>query len=110
MITIGIDLGTSSVKVALVGDGDRVIATASRAFTVSRPQPGFSEQDQTKLFGYFQRLSARPTGGEVSTGVGLAIVKQIVELHQGEIRLEATSPQGSTFLVRLPRSLTDCAR
>lgn len=45
MITTGIDLGTSSVKVALVGDGDRVIATASRAFTVSRPQPGFSEQD-----------------------------------------------------------------
>jgi len=45
LITIGIDLGTSSVKVALVGDGDRVIATASRALAVSRPQPGFSEQD-----------------------------------------------------------------
>jgi xylulokinase len=45
MITIGIDLGTSSVKVALVGDGDHVIATASRALAVSRPQPGFSEQE-----------------------------------------------------------------
>lgn len=65
--------------------------------------PGFSEADQQKLFGYFQRLSARPTGGEGSTGIGLAIVKQIVELHQGEIRLEKTSDQGSTFLVRLPR-------
>lgn len=65
--------------------------------------PGFSEQDQEKLFGYFQRLSARPTGGEVSTGVGLAIVKQIVELHHGDILLEKTSDQGSTFLVRLPR-------
>ncbi|QJR11182.1 Xylulose kinase [Usitatibacter rugosus] len=45
MITIGIDIGTSSAKVALVGDDDRVIATASRSLEVSRPQPGFSEQD-----------------------------------------------------------------
>ena len=45
LITAGIDIGTSSVKVALVGDGDRVLASASRALPVSRPQPGFSEQD-----------------------------------------------------------------
>jgi len=64
--------------------------------------PGFSEQDRAKLFGYFQRLSARPTAGESSTGVGLAIVKQIVEMHGGQIRLEASSEKGSTFLVRLP--------
>lgn len=45
MITLGIDIGTSSVKVALVGDDDRVLASASRPLVVSRPQPGFSEQD-----------------------------------------------------------------
>jgi xylulokinase len=45
MNTIGIDIGTSSVKVALVGDDDRVIASASRPLVVSRPQPNFSEQD-----------------------------------------------------------------
>src|SRR6185295_5442251 len=39
------DIGTSSAKVALVGDDDRVIASAARALAVSRPQPGFSEQD-----------------------------------------------------------------
>ena len=43
-ITVGIDIGTSSVKVALVGDGDSVLASASRPLTVMRPQPGFSEQ------------------------------------------------------------------
>lgn len=64
--------------------------------------PGFSAEDQQHLFGYFQRLSAQPTGGEVSTGVGLALVKQIVELHGGQIVLERTSDKGSTFLVRLP--------
>lgn len=66
--------------------------------------PGFSDEDRQKLFGYFQRLSARPTGNENSTGVGLAIVKQIVELHQGSIALESTSAQGSIFVVRLPQA------
>ena len=45
MTTVGIDIGTSSVKVALVASDDRLIASASRPLTVSRPKPGFSEQD-----------------------------------------------------------------
>lgn len=45
MITAGIDIGTSSVKVALVAGDDRVVGSASRALEVSRPRPGFSEQD-----------------------------------------------------------------
>ena len=44
MNTLGIDIGTSSVKIALVGDADHVIATASRALTVTRPHAGWSEQ------------------------------------------------------------------
>ena len=44
MITLGIDIGTSGVKVALVGDDDYVIASSSQPLQVSRPQPGFSEQ------------------------------------------------------------------
>ena len=45
MLTLGIDLGTSGVKAALLDDDDRVIATASQPLTVSHPRPGFSEQD-----------------------------------------------------------------
>lgn len=45
MIALGIDVGTSSVKLALVGDDDCVIGSASRALSVSRPRQGFSEQD-----------------------------------------------------------------
>jgi len=45
VITLGIDIGTSAVKVVLVGDDDHAIAHASRALTVSRPHPGYSEQD-----------------------------------------------------------------
>ena len=46
---------------------------------------GISAEDMPKLFGKFQKLSARPTGGESSTGLGLAIVKQLVELHGGKV-------------------------
>ncbi len=45
MLTLGIDLGTSSVKAALLDDGDRVVATVSRPLAASHPRPGWSEQD-----------------------------------------------------------------
>src|SRR5262249_31301425 len=45
VITLGIDIGTSAVKVALVRDDDQVVASASRSLTVSGPRPGWSEQD-----------------------------------------------------------------
>ena len=44
MITLGIDIGTSGVKVALVGDDDRVIGHSSQPLNVSRPHAGWSEQ------------------------------------------------------------------
>lgn len=64
--------------------------------------PGLTEEDKTKLFGFFQRLSAQPTGGESSNGVGLAIVKKIVELHEGRIWVESEPGRGATFVVELP--------
>jgi xylulokinase len=44
VITLGIDIGTSGVKVALVGDDDHVVGSSSQPLHVSRPRPGFSEQ------------------------------------------------------------------
>jgi signal transduction histidine kinase len=64
---------------------------------------GLSEEDISRLFGRFQRLSARPTAGESSTGLGLSIVKRIVELHGGRVSAESPGPgRGSTFTIRLP--------
>jgi signal transduction histidine kinase len=55
------------------------------------------------LFGRFQRLSAKPTAGESSTGLGLSIVKRIVELHGGTVAAESPGPgRGATFTIRLP--------
>lgn len=64
--------------------------------------PGFTEEDLQKMFGFFQQLSAQPTGDESSTGVGLAITKQIVELHDGQILVQNNAPTGAKFTVLLP--------
>jgi signal transduction histidine kinase len=64
---------------------------------------GLSPDDVVRLFGRFQRLSAKPTGGENSTGLGLSIVKRIVDLHGGRVTGESPGPGlGATFTVRLP--------
>jgi signal transduction histidine kinase/CheY-like chemotaxis protein len=65
--------------------------------------PGLSPEDLGRLFGRFQRLSAKPTGGESSTGLGLSIVKRIVDMHGGKITAKsAGAGQGSTFTISLP--------
>ena len=64
--------------------------------------PGISEQDQKKLFGKFMRLTARPTGGESSTGLGLSIVKKLAEAMSGSVECRSVLGSGATFVVRLP--------
>src|SRR6266545_4802024 len=64
---------------------------------------GLSPEDISRLFGRFQRLSAKPTAGETSTGLGLSIVKRIVDLHGGRMAVESAGPgQGATFKMTLP--------
>src|SRR5262245_46485674 len=71
--------------------------------TVRDEGAGLSQDDMSRLFGRFQRLSARPTSGESSTGLGLSIVKRIVELHGGSIDAASEGPgRGSVFTIRLP--------
>jgi len=64
--------------------------------------PGISPDDQTRLFQKFSRLSARPTGGESSTGLGLAIAKRLAEAMSGSVECESTLNAGTTFKLRLP--------
>ena len=64
--------------------------------------PGLSEEDMAKLFGKFARLSARPTAGEQSTGLGLSIVKKLVEAMNGKVWCESELGKGATFIVELP--------
>jgi len=64
--------------------------------------PGLSAEDQKKLFGKFARLSAKPTGGEHSTGLGLSIVKKMVEAMDGKVWCESELGRGATFIVEFP--------
>jgi signal transduction histidine kinase len=64
--------------------------------------PGFTDKDKQLLFRKFQTLSARPTAGESSTGLGLSIVKKYVDLMGATMRLESEPGKGSTFTVTFP--------
>ncbi len=72
-------------------------------FEVQDAGPGISPSDMSKLFGKFARLSAQPTGGEHSTGLGLSIVKKMVEAMNGKVWCESELGKGATFMVELPR-------
>lgn len=64
--------------------------------------PGISPEDQQKLFVKFQRLTARPTGGESSSGLGLAIVKAFADQLGGKINVKSALGKGTEFAFVLP--------
>lgn len=65
--------------------------------------PGFTEDDLEKLFGRFAKLSAKPTGGEKSIGLGLSIVKHMTDLMGGRIWVESERGSGATFHLEVPK-------
>ncbi|GAB4465662.1 MAG: hypothetical protein OHK0057_02690 [Thermoflexibacter sp.] len=64
---------------------------------------GLSEEDKKNLFKKFQKLSARPTDGESSSGLGLSIVKSLTEQLQGRVWAEGEPKKGATFIVEFPK-------
>jgi signal transduction histidine kinase len=87
----------SRIAISVTQDND---ATSIR---VADQGAGLSPEDIGRLFGRFQRLSAKPTAGESSTGLGLSIVKRIVDMHGGSVSAQSDGPgQGATFTITLP--------
>ncbi len=65
--------------------------------------PGLTRDDLKNLFRRFTSLSAEPTGGESSTGLGLFIAKEIVQAHNGSIYAESEGKgKGSCFTIEFP--------
>lgn len=87
-----------SVQIKLSRNGNGLVCE------VKDQGPGLSEDDKKKLFGKYQKLSARPTGNEISTGLGLSIVKKFVEAMDGEIWCESELGNGASFFVKLKGS------
>lgn len=86
----------STIFVSSRKNGDEVI------FSVRDEGPGISIEEQKLIFQPFQTLSAKPTGGESSSGLGLNIAKNFVSLHGGEIGVSNEPGHGATFYFTLP--------
>lgn len=71
-------------------------------FSVKDEGPGISDVDQKKMFKMFQQLSARPTDGESSNGLGLSIIKTLVQKLEGQIEVNSKLGSGTKFTIKLP--------
>ena len=71
--------------------------------------PGIASDDQDRIFQRFWRGDAERSGGEKRSGLGLTIVRQIVEAHGGEVKLVSALGHGSTFAIWLPAQVGDPA-
>lgn len=89
----------ASVEVIVDRDDDSV------SVSVVDCGPGLGEDDLQRMFAPFQRLTPAPTGDESSSGLGLYIVRQIAELHDGTVNVETALGDGSTFTLVLPATL-----
>ena len=69
-------------------------------FYVKDNGPGIAKENQEKIFKIFQSF----TQHESSTGIGLSIVKRIVDNYNGSISIESELTKGTTFFIKLPKT------
>lgn len=74
--------------------------SAFAVISINDDGPGFTDEDKSKLFEKFAKLTAKPTSDEPSTGLGLSIVKKLTELLEGEIHLISRLDVGATFYLK----------
>ncbi len=69
--------------------------------------PGIAPADLERIFERFTRLEGPTTSSKRGSGLGLALVKEFVEMHHGEIQVQSELGKGTTFIVVLPRLLAE---
>ena len=94
----------SLVLVRIDGPADPAAPGAMAVLSVRDQGPGIPEAERGRLFQDFGRLSVKPTGGEKSTGLGLAICRKIIEAHRGQIGAANQPGGGCVFSFCLPFS------
>lgn len=106
MVDLLDNLFSNAVKYAPKNSAIRIELTANEEelrFSIFNEGVGLSEEDKLRIFNKFSRLSAKPTGGESSTGLGLSIVKMLTEMHGGKIQAESDGiDKGVKFTLLLP--------
>jgi signal transduction histidine kinase/CheY-like chemotaxis protein len=99
------NLVSNAIKYTHPGGRIDVNASSRDGFiliSVSDTGVGIKQVEMEKLFRKFSRTSSRPTAGETSIGLGLAIAKKIIDLHGGKIWVESEYGRGSKFSFTLP--------
>ena len=104
------NLIVNALKYACAGPEPRIVIgseTAGREVRlfVKDNGPGIEEEHHEKIFGLFQRLD----DGKEGTGVGLAIVKRIMEVHGGRVWVESAIGEGATFWLAFPAAVGQAA-
>jgi signal transduction histidine kinase len=100
------NLFSNALKYSPLGGEVRVTLWKESGTVVCAVQdhgPGLSQADQAKLFQRGVKLSSVPTGGEPSSGYGLAVAKELTTLMHGEIWCDSEPGKGARFLLRLPQ-------
>ncbi|MBF0284605.1 MAG: hybrid sensor histidine kinase/response regulator [Magnetococcales bacterium] len=96
---------SNAIKFSPLGGVVRILTLRDErgaGFAVEDQGPGISAEDRARLFKPFQKLGALPTAGEKSTGMGLFIVKKIVDAHGGSIRVDNPPEGGCRFTIQWP--------
>lgn len=89
----------SGGKVSLAFEED---AEANATFSIADTGPGIAEEHLPYLFDRFYQVEDATTRSHEGSGIGLSLVKELVELHEGTVTVESTLGFGSRFMVRLP--------
>jgi len=87
--------GKITVKISQIQEKIRVDVTDEGA--------GIPEKNQPHIFGTFKKFKNNQSGGETSTGLGLSIVKRIIETHNGTIQVKSKKGKGTTMSFFLPQ-------
>ena len=88
---------TMDIDVSTSGDADHIV------LCVKDHGIGISKEDQKHIFEKFYRVSTGNIHNVKGFGIGLNYVWQVVKLHGGEITVDSTPGEGSTFTINLPR-------
>ena len=92
-------MGDQTTPIIEIGQHEKDAERGELIFYVKDNGMGIAPEHHERVFGLFNKLDAKTEG----TGVGLALVKRIIEVHGGRIWVESEAGQGSTFFFTLPK-------
>ncbi len=104
LLTNAIKFSNTETSITLTVECDK---ENSLIFKVKDEGKGIKEDEIKFVFGEFQKTSTKSTAGEQSTGLGLAICRNIILAHEGEIKCESVVDQGSCFYFSIPHRVSE---